>query len=217
MSFQRDGRATTRRRERTHILVGTSSLFPVLALRTIIAARKAGGLPGGGYVYRPSSVTEDFDLSLALKMLGYVTMSPDGADAVTDAMHTIPDLWHQRIRWMRGGVEDLRLYGRRPVTRGFHLRRAYIVFGVASLLLFLGTLTATLVTAGSVSTSLPWMILTAVFIADRVIEVREAGPASMICAGLLIPEMAYNAFAQVVFVTAWFESWSRKPAAWVET
>ena len=216
--FSRDGRATSRRWERTHILVGTSSLFPVHALRDVIAARASGELPGtGGYVYLPSSVTEDFELSLALKTLGYRTMSPDGAEAVTDAMHTVPDLWHQRIRWMRGGVEDLRLYGRRPVTRGFHLRRP--VHRVRGRILAAVPRHADR-DAGhrrDGETSLPWMILTAVFIACRVTEVRKAGPASMICAGLLIPEMAYNTFAQVVFVTAWAESFSRKPAAWVET
>ena len=36
----------------------------------------------------------------SLHTLGYVPMSPNGADAVTDAMRTVPALWAQRIRWM---------------------------------------------------------------------------------------------------------------------
>ena len=52
-------------------------------------------------------------------------------------------LWRQRIRWMQGGVEDLRRYGWTRVTLPFHVRRAWILFGLASMLLFYATMLAT--------------------------------------------------------------------------
>jgi len=215
--FARDGRMTMRRTERTHILVGTSTMFPVSTLRHVSRAREAGEIPGSGYVYDPDSVTEDFRLTLDLKTLGYRTMSPNGAEAITDAMPTLSMLWAQRIRWMRGGIEDLRLYGWTPVTRGFHLRRAYIVFGAVSLLLTATVMTASVLEQGTIQISVPWLILTLIFIMSRVVEVRRAGKLGMLVAAIMLPEIGYNIFHQVVFIAAWFKSLSRKQAEWVET
>jgi len=215
--FARDGRMTTRRFEKTHILVGTSSMFPVYILRAVVQAREQGRIPGHGYVYDPESVTEDFRLTLDLKTIGYRTMSPNGAEAITAAMPTLPMLWKQRIRWMRGGIEDLRLYGHTKVTRGFHLRRAYIMFGFVSFLLFVATFTASVLMQRTLQISMPWVILTSIFVVARVVEVRKAGRLNMIIAAMLLPEIFYNIFHQAVFITAWFKSLGQKPAAWHET
>ena len=83
----------------------------------MIAARDSGTLPPG-YVYLYGSLTEDFELTLeAAKTLGWQTISPFGCDAATDTMPTCRKLWLQRIRWMQGGVEDLRRYGGRESLR----------------------------------------------------------------------------------------------------
>jgi poly-beta-1,6-N-acetyl-D-glucosamine synthase len=70
--FARDGRALNRRGNRSRIVVGTSALFPVTTLRAIIRARVDGTLPGprDGLVYSTESITEDYELTLALKTLG---------------------------------------------------------------------------------------------------------------------------------------------------
>jgi poly-beta-1,6-N-acetyl-D-glucosamine synthase len=214
--FARECRMIDRRGDRTHILVGTSTLLPVAMLREVIAARRTGRLPAG-YVYVPESLTEDFELTLAAKTLGWRTVSPRGCDAVTDVMPTPRMLWHQRIRWMQGGVEDLRRYGWTPITSPFHIRRAWILFGLASMLLFYATLAATYALSGTVVTSLPWALLTLVFIIDRVAGVRAQGRASMLFAALLVPEVLYNMFAQVVYVTALYKAFRGGPPAWHET
>jgi cellulose synthase/poly-beta-1,6-N-acetylglucosamine synthase-like glycosyltransferase len=214
--FARECRTIDRRGDQTYILVGTSTLLPVGMLREVIAGRAAGRLPAG-YVYVPESLTEDFELTLAAKTLGWRTLSPHGCDAITDVMPTWRALWHQRIRWMQGGVEDLRRYGWTKVTSSFHARRAWILFGLASMWLFYATLIATFALSGTVVTSLPWALLTAVFIIDRVAGVRAQGPASMLFAALLIPEVIYNMFAQAVYVTALCKAFRGGPSAWHET
>jgi cellulose synthase/poly-beta-1,6-N-acetylglucosamine synthase-like glycosyltransferase len=214
--FARECRMIDRRGDRSHILVGTSTLLPAGLLREVIAARRAGRLPAG-YVYVPQSQTEDFELTLAAKTLGWRTVSPRGCDAITDVMPTVGKLWHQRIRWMQGGVEDLRRYGWTRVTIGFHIRRAWILFGLASMLLFYGTLAATYAVAGTVAVSLPWAVLTLVFVIDRVTGVRAQGWASMLFAALLVPEILYNMFAQVVYVTALVRAFRGGAATWHET
>ena len=214
--FARECRMTDRRGDRTHILVGTSTLLPVAMLREVIAARAGGTLPPG-YVYLYDSLTEDFELTLAAKTLGWQTISPFGCDAATDTMPTWRTLWLQRIRWMQGGVEDLRRYGWTRVTVPFHVRRAWILFGLGAMWLFYATVLATWASAGTVVTSLPWALLTLVFIADRVSGVRAQGTRSMLLAALLVPEVVYNMFAQVVYVTALYKAFRGGPSTWHET
>ena len=215
--FARECRMIDRRGNRTHILVGTSTLLPVRMIREVISARREGRIPGG-YVYMPSSRTEDFELTLAAKTLGWQTFSPHGCDAITDTMPTWRALWNQRIRWMQGGVEDLRRYGWTKVTMPFHVRRAWIMFGLAAMLLFYVTLIATYATAGQVVTSPAWALLTLVFVIDRMAGVRAQGLRSMLFAALLIPEILYNMFAQVVYATAICKSFrGRTSVTWHET
>ena len=132
-------------------------------------------------------------------------------------MPTVRMLWHQRIRWMQGGVEDLHRYGWTQVTSRFHVRRAWILFGLAAMLLFYATLAATYAVSGTVAVSLPWALLTLVFIIDRVAGVRAEGRASMLFAALLVPEIFYNMFAQVVYVTALVKALRGGTATWHET
>ena len=167
-----------RRGDRTHILVGTSTLLPVAMLREVIAARREGRLPAG-YVYLPESQTEDFELTLAAKTLGWRRSPRTAATPITDVMPTWKMLWHQRLRWMLGGVEDLRRYGWTKTTLPFHVRRAWILFGLACHVLFYATLAATWASSGTVVMSLPWVLLTAVFIIDRVAGVRSQGSGRM--------------------------------------
>ena len=214
--FARECRMIDRRGDRTHIIVGTSTLLPVAMLREVTEARRTGRLPVG-QVYVPESLTEDFELTLAAKTLGWRTASPHGCDAVTDLMPTWPMLWRQRIRWMQGGVQDLRRYGWTPITSPYHIRRAWILFGLASMLLYYATLITTLAISGTVLISVPWAVLTLVFIADRVVGVRAQGRKSMAFAALLIPEMIYNLFAQAVYATALYKAFRGKALSWHET
>lgn len=216
--FTREGRRLDRRGDRTHIVVGTSCLFPVHILRAVIHARTAGLLPGGGNcVYDSGSLTEDFELSLALKTLGYHTVSPHACDAITDVMATIPMLWAQRIRWMRGGIENLRTYGWTKVTRPFWLRQGFILFGIASFLTFVTSLAMTLIITHNFEFSVLWVPIMVIFLLDRVIVVRRAGPMTMFVAATLVIEMGYDLFQQVVYCTAAVKAFRHTPGEWKET
>jgi poly-beta-1,6-N-acetyl-D-glucosamine synthase len=215
--FTRECRRIDRRGDRTHILVGTSTLLPVAMLREVIAARRAGELPTAGYAYAPASLTEDYELTLAAKTLGWRTFSPRGCDAITDVMPSLSKLWHQRIRWWKGGAEDLRRYGLTRVTRGYIWRQSVMGLCLASLILYLATLAATYIWADGVHWTVAWLGITAIFVVNRVVEVRRAGPAAMLVAGLLVFELAYDLFQQTVFVVSLVKAWRRDPAVWVAT
>ena len=214
--FTRDGLKIDRRGRFTHIMVGIGAMYPARVLRHVVQARADGQLPPG-YVYVEDSITEDFELTLAVKHLGYVTVSPRECRAFTELMPTVPKLWHQRIRWMRGGVEDMRRYGLTPVVRGFLGRQLWIMFGLVSLLTYLAAVFTTLALHGSVEFAWAWSLVTVVFLLDRVVAVRRAGLRAMCIAALMIPEMIYDLFAQVVYVTAVAKAFRGSEAHWVET
>jgi len=214
--FAREGRRIDRRGGRTHILVGTSTLFPVGMLREVITARAGGRIPAG-YVYAQDALTEDYELTLAAKTLGWRTYSPHGCDAITDVMPNLRKLWHQRIRWWKGGTEDLMRYGWNRVTRGYIWRQSVMAMCLASVVLYLGTLAATYAIGGGVHWSAAWLAVTGVFIVNRVVEVRRAGPLAMLVAGLLVFELAYDLFQETVYLVSVVKALRGKRTEWAET
>jgi cellulose synthase/poly-beta-1,6-N-acetylglucosamine synthase-like glycosyltransferase len=77
---------------------------PVSAYRADVL-RDLGGVPG-------ETLTEDFDLTLALVSRGFRVVYVPEAIAYTDAPQTDAELRSQRIRWSRGGFQVLRKYRR---------------------------------------------------------------------------------------------------------
>jgi cellulose synthase/poly-beta-1,6-N-acetylglucosamine synthase-like glycosyltransferase len=77
---------------------------PVSAYRADVL-RDLGGVPG-------ETLTEDFDLTLALVSRGFRVVYEPEAIAYTDAPRTDAELRSQRIRWSRGGFQVLRKYRR---------------------------------------------------------------------------------------------------------
>ena len=67
-----------------------------------------------GDVYDTVALTEDNELTLAIKSLGALMISPSECTVVTEVMPTWRALWAQRLRWQRGALENLGAYGLRP-------------------------------------------------------------------------------------------------------
>lgn len=77
------------RKDQVAVLSGTAALFRAATLRRVVQARAAGTLPGGTGVYDPDAFTEDNELTLALKTLGYRPVSPNECRVVTEVMSTL--------------------------------------------------------------------------------------------------------------------------------
>lgn len=214
--FARDGRVINRRGNRTRIVVGTSALFPVSMLRTIIRARLDGTLPGPrvGTVYSTASITEDFELTLALKTLGFATLSPPQCDAVTDVMPTLKGLWRQRIRWQRGAFTDLHTYGLNKLTAWYYMAQASWCFGMLTVLLIAVQIALVVSTTGHFSPAPIWIGTLPLFIAHRILTVRRTGAKGMLVAATLIPETAYDFFRYGVYLTCAWKAITRRETAW---
>jgi cellulose synthase/poly-beta-1,6-N-acetylglucosamine synthase-like glycosyltransferase len=134
------------RRGRVLVLTGTATLFRAGAMKDVAAARGVF-IPGNpGAVYDTSALTEDNELTLALKSLGGTMMSPRECKVVTELMPTWRNLWRQRKRWQRGALENLGAYGMTRATLRYWVQQIGIGYGVvalnAALLLLLTTFLA---------------------------------------------------------------------------
>jgi cellulose synthase/poly-beta-1,6-N-acetylglucosamine synthase-like glycosyltransferase len=108
-------------------LSGTAVVFKMGALQHLLSER-GKAVPGRSEkpeAYLSISLTEDFEITLALMQLGYKPLSPRECISHTDLMPTVSMLWSQRLRWQRGTLETLRLYGLRKVTWRLYLTQLY--------------------------------------------------------------------------------------------
>ena len=88
---------------------GMATLFRVQALRSIPEYRKKALNIDSG-IYLEDNLVEDYEITLCLKHNWKVTACMDML-AWTDVPLKIKEVWIQRLRWLRGGVDTLRYHG----------------------------------------------------------------------------------------------------------
>lgn len=118
IEYVHERRRVARRKARVTCLSGTAAAFRMDALRHLLRerGRSVPGRKDKPEAYLSVSLTEDFEITLALKKLGYKPISPKECISYTDVMPTVKMLWSQRLRWQRGTLETLRLYGLSRLT-----------------------------------------------------------------------------------------------------
>jgi cellulose synthase/poly-beta-1,6-N-acetylglucosamine synthase-like glycosyltransferase len=197
--FARYGRSITRRDGTVRVLSGTASVFLVSTLRKVRDARRSGRIPGGSGFYDTLSLTEDNEITLALRTVGFDPVSPPECTVTTEVMPTVPKLWNQRVRWQRGALENLRNYGWTKVTAPYILRQGLAALSAASLTVYLAFMTSCLALGVSLAPSTLGIALALVFTAERTVTVRRAGLRSVLVAAALVVELAYDMFQNVVY------------------
>lgn len=186
---------------RVMVLSGTASLIRASALRDIGAARGTG-LPGHqGDFYSRDALTEDNELTLALKTLGWRLESPVPCRTTTELMPTVSSLFRQRLRWYRGALESLPRYGFTRVTARYWFQQAMLTLTTIMMFLYLGA-TALVVAAGQFQWSSFWLAVGLIFVVERLVTVWSNGPGGRAWAALVLPEMIYDLILMTAFVTA---------------
>ena len=212
--YIRYSRDIARRRGRVFVLTGTASVFRPRALRTVAASRGTG-IPGQtGDVYDTAALTEDNELTIALKSLGALMISPQQCTVVTEVMPSWKARWAQRLRWQRGALENLGAYGITPQTLRYWFQQLGIGYGVLALfsyfLLFL-----VMILALDSWVWLPfWMGLGLVFVFERVVTVWKGGWPARILAVTLFPELVYASFLNLVYVRGVLDIALKREARW---
>ena len=93
---------------------GMATLFRVNALKAVPLYRKKL-LNIDSNIYLENNLVEDYEMTLCLKH-NWKVSSCMNMVAWTDVPVSVKELWVQRLRWLRGGVDTLRLHSWNRVT-----------------------------------------------------------------------------------------------------
>jgi cellulose synthase/poly-beta-1,6-N-acetylglucosamine synthase-like glycosyltransferase len=212
--YIRYSRQIKRRRGRVFVLTGTSSMFRPSGLRAIAAARDVQ-IPGRhGDVYDTHSLTEDNELTIALKSLGALMVSPAPCTVVTELMATWSALWRQRMRWQRGAVENIGAYGLTPATARYWAQQVGIGYGTIALYSYMLLMVLMLVSFDTWIWFPFWIWIGAVFVLERIVTVWRGGWRARILAATLFPELVYDMYLSAVFVKGLWDITFGRVAAW---
>jgi cellulose synthase/poly-beta-1,6-N-acetylglucosamine synthase-like glycosyltransferase len=142
--YARYGLQIRQRHGRVFVLTGTATMFRSEALLDVAAARGVY-IPGeSGRVYDTAALTEDNELTLALKSLGATMESPSECMVTTELMPSFRHLWRQRQRWQRGALENIGAYGLTRGTLRYWGQQVGIGYGAVALNAFLWLMLITL-------------------------------------------------------------------------
>ena len=192
-------RTVHRRAGRIHVLSGAATMFTVEALRKVAEMRGSSVIPGvKGMVYEESSLTEDYELTVALKRVGYDPRCAKDCIVVTDVMPTWHDWMVQRLRWQRGTLETLFTYGFVEHTRKAWAVQAWTYFRTVIPLLMLVTWAYALAFEGVAFYPL-WLLIIPVFMLDQLVATWNAGWKARIYATLIIPLWIYEAYQSIAY------------------
>ncbi|HWV50238.1 MAG TPA: glycosyltransferase family 2 protein [Microbacterium sp.] len=207
-------REIQRRDGRVFVLTGTASVFRASALRAVAEARGTQ-LPGrAGDVYDTFALTEDNELTIAIKSLGGLTISPRECSVVTELMPTWRMLWAQRLRWQRGALENLGAYGVTPQTLRYWAQQIGIGYGVLALFSYF-VLILLMIASMDTWVWFPfWLGIGLLFAIERVITVWRGGWRARIVAALVLPELVYDCFLNLAFLRGVFEIAFGRSATW---
>ncbi|BAS13797.1 hypothetical protein AHiyo8_21000 [Arthrobacter sp. Hiyo8] len=196
------------------MLTGTASLFRPRALRTVAQSR-GESIPGiRGDVYDTASLTEDNELTIALKSLGGLMISPMQCTVVTELMPNFRTLWAQRLRWQRGALENLGAYGATPQGLRYWAQQFGIGYGVIALSAYLLLILLMVLSLDNWVWFPFWLGIGVVFSIERVVTVWKGGWRARLLAVTLFPELFFDMFLNVVYVKGIIDISLGKQAKW---
>ena len=212
--FARYARQISARRGRVSVLTGTATLFRADTLERV-AAHRGDILPGmRGMVYEESAITEDNELTLALKTLGAHVVSPRECSVETETMPSVPTLWTQRVRWQRGALDNLSDYGVRASTARYWVQQWGLAYGSIALPTSLFVLFAIPIIIGQWALLPFWLAVAAIFSLERGLTAWDTGWRGRLIAFSLVPEIIYDLFLQACFLRAMSGMVSSRDIAW---
>ena len=212
--YTRYSREINRRRGRVFVLTGTASIFRARALKTV-ANERGKLLPGKkGQVYDTHALTEDNELTLALKSLGALMMSPPECMVETELMPSLPTLWRQRLRWERGAMENIATYGITSTTARYWSQQLGLAYSVFALWTYFLLIFLQIVSTHTWIWYPFWIIMGIIFIAEKVWTVRKSDWKAKLLASTLVIELLYDTFLGIIFVKGTLDMAFGRQANW---
>ncbi len=205
LEYERGRRIMSRAKGRIHVLSGAAAFVKVGVLRHVAESR-GSTLPGTkGEVMMSENIVEDYELTLAVQRLGYKVTSTKRCQMFSDLMPSIAELEGQRMRWYRGTIETLGLYGIRE-WHTFRTAGAIVfnlftssVMALAYIMLAIGWL------AVGAEPDYRFFLLTPLFLAEYVIVAHKVpGKWPKLVAYTFIPMWVYG---HLLFLVYWRAMW----------
>lgn len=198
------------------VIHGMCALYRTQALQQIAQSRE--DLFGLWQVFREDNLVEDYDLTLALKEQGWRVSASMEMRAWTEVPLRLRDLWAQRLRWNRGGVDSLREHRWNRATRwdimnhGLFLVNTVLqtIVAVFFVLWLFGNHAAWPFGGWSMAAVIA-MQLNAIY---RLRYVDKLTFGTVLLRFLLIPETIYSWFHMVVLLRSYVLSFAKVTQSW---
>jgi poly-beta-1,6-N-acetyl-D-glucosamine synthase len=202
------------RRSDLWVLSGTGTMFRASVLREV-ARQRGHTLPGiPGEFYSSTSITEDYEITLALKTLGYRCLCAPGCTATTELMPTWQHLFRQRLRWQSGTLTALRRYGVTRATRAHWARQVFFYGRYCSQLACWAIIAWSLMNHPGLTVQ-PWVLgMTLAIYLERVVTAWRTGPKGLVLAALLFPEWWYGIFDGLYLFQALRREFTQHDISW---
>lgn len=159
-------------------------------------------------------MTEDNELTIAIKSLGGPIISPRECTVVTELMPTWRMLWAQRLRWQRGALENLGAYGVQPQTIRYWAQQVGIGYGALALFSYF-LLLFIMIFAVETWVWFPfWLGIGVIFAIERTVTVWWGGWQARIVGLLVFPELVYDSFINLAFLKGVLDMTLDRQATW---
>ena len=199
--------AATRLRRNVHTMSGAGSFYRAAALNDLLGQRP------DVFEERESNLVEDYETTLALKQRGWRITSNQGCIAYTDLMPTMQMLLAQRIRWVRGTVDEWRRYGWCRATRLSIMGMILWAPGIGFAALW-GTMSARAFITHDAHLDYRYLLLTAFWSAYQGLSVRHMGWKVVLFEMALVPEAMFNLVRNYWLVRSILASYLSGTRAW---
>lgn len=177
--------ASNRLRHNVHTMSGAGSFYRATSLNDLLAHRP------DVFEERESNLVEDYETTLALKKRGWRITSNQGCIAYTDLMPTMRLLIAQRVRWVRGTVDEWRRYGWGQATWLSIITMILSVPGIGYAALW-GTLSVRAYLYHGLHLDYRYLLLALFWSVYQGFSVRNMGWKIVIFEMILLPEAIFN-------------------------
>lgn len=200
IEYSRGTRTTSRSKGRVNVLSGAATIFPADVLFKL-SYERGKSLPGKtGEIFMQDSLTEDYELTLAVRKLGYKAISTSYCQVITDVMPTWKDLAIQRMRWQRGTMESLWLYRKDKVARrGWAFQTIGYLSSTTFPLMFLAYFATFALYRGHMNFNPMWLSVYPLFVMIQLADSWNAGLKGRVLAVLLLPTFLYENYLYSVY------------------
>ncbi|KKT53917.1 MAG: Glycosyl transferase, group 2 family protein [Candidatus Collierbacteria bacterium GW2011_GWB2_45_17] len=201
--------------EDLQVLAGTCVVFRPSALVSV-----AKLIRQNGQYYDQTNLTEDYELTLSLKKLGWLVTIGSKMHSWTDVPLSFSVHWHQRIRWARYHMDTLRQKGWNKDTRKDILSHVSFSFLFTQQITFAAIATYLVITGTPfVWNPLLWVVVVLYWV-DRMYRLKYVDnltPADVTTRALIIPEEMYILLHSVERIWSYWLSFVNGPEEWRET